>query len=78
MKVDVGVAEAIHPEDPAEVVAVEGLKPRHGEHAREKHDHEHEDRDGEERRPEMVGLGDQRQRDDRARKDGQKHVHSPK
>ena len=77
VEVEVGVAEAVHPEHPAEVVAVQRHEAGDREHAHQKDDREHEDRDGEEGRTEMVGLGDQSQGDHGAGEDGQKHVHAP-
>ena len=75
MKVEVCVTNAIHPQDPSKVVAVQGLETCHGEHSGDEHDGKHEDRNREEGRAEMVGLRHQRQRDHRAGEDGQEHVH---
>src|SRR5207253_7362272 len=47
------------------------------ENTHQQNDREHEDGDGDERRPEVIGLRDEGERDHRTRQDRQEHVDSP-
>ena len=75
-KVEIGIANSIHGEHPAKIVPVQSHQAGDREDARDQHDREHEDRDRDERHPEVIGLRDERQRDHRSRQDGEKHVYA--
>src|SRR5439155_22461547 len=77
MELEIRAPQAIHPEHPSEVVAVERREPGDRENAHQQNDREHEDGDGDERWPEMIGLHDEGERDHRTRQDRQEHVDSP-
>src|SRR3989475_3976126 len=56
MELEIRAPQAIHPDDPSEVVAVERREPGDRENAHQQNDREHEDGDGDERLPELIGL----------------------
>ena len=75
MQLEVGVAEPVHPDHPAEVIAIQLHQPADRRDAGKHDDGQQRNGDRDKRRPETRNLRDQRQRDHRAGQDGQEDRH---